>query len=53
MENEVTELGFNLRERLPVYPEYIDEEFINPYVLEKVRNSVDETGYVPLEIENA
>lgn len=46
MEDEVRELGFELRERLPVYPEFIDEEFINPYVLEKVRNSVDEKGYV-------
>ncbi|NIP31640.1 MAG: 7,8-didemethyl-8-hydroxy-5-deazariboflavin synthase subunit CofG, partial [Candidatus Dadabacteria bacterium] len=47
MENEVSELGFELRERLPVYPEYINEEFINPYVLRKVQNSVDEKGYVP------
>ena len=47
MEKEISELGFELRERLPVYPEFIDEDFIDPYVLEKVRNCVDEKGYVP------
>jgi len=48
MEREVKTLGYELRERLPVYPEYIDENWIDPYVLEKVRQRVDETGYVPV-----
>lgn len=47
MEKEVQQLGFQLRERLPVYPEFIKEEFIDPYVLQKVNESVDEQGYVP------
>ena len=30
------ELGFKLRERLPVYPKYINEEFLDPKILEKI-----------------
>ena len=48
MEREVNALGYELRERLPVYPEYIDEQWIDPYVLDKVRERVDERGYVPV-----
>ncbi|MDE0159301.1 MAG: 7,8-didemethyl-8-hydroxy-5-deazariboflavin synthase CofG [Candidatus Dadabacteria bacterium] len=48
MEREVNALGYELRERLPVYPEYIDERWIDPYVLGKVRERVDERGYVPV-----
>ena len=48
MEREVSALGYELRERLPVYPEYIDEQWIDPYVLGKVREHVDENGYVPV-----
>ncbi|MCY4262902.1 MAG: 7,8-didemethyl-8-hydroxy-5-deazariboflavin synthase CofG [Candidatus Dadabacteria bacterium] len=48
MEREVNALGYELRERLPVYPEYIDEQWIDPYVLGKVRDRVDERGYVPV-----
>lgn len=47
MQSDVEELGFILRERLPVYPEFIDEEFIDPFVLAKVNESVDEKGFVP------
>ena len=47
MEREVAALGYELRERLPVYPEYIDEKWIDPYVLAKIRDRVDENGYVP------
>lgn len=46
------EAGFTLRERLPVYPEFIDEKYIDGPLLEKVRAAVDETGYVPLEETN-
>lgn len=47
MEEEVSSMGFELRERLPVYPEYINDEFIDGYVLSRVKDSVDETGFVP------
>ena len=48
MEREVGALGYELRERLPVYPEYIDEKWIDPGVLARVRERVDGDGYVPL-----
>ena len=44
----VEELGFTLRERLPVYPEFIDDEFIDKDVLKRVVDFVDKDGYVPL-----
>ncbi len=31
------ELGFKLQERLPIYPEYINEEFLDKRILEKLR----------------
>ncbi len=37
--------GFRLRPRLPVYPEFIDEEWIDPALLPKVRAAVDGDGY--------
>ncbi len=46
MEQEVNALGYQLRERLPVYPEYISEQWIDPYVLGKVREKVGDDGYV-------
>lgn len=49
MEDMVEDLGFTLRERLPVYPEFIKDEFINKGVLERVENFVDKDGYVPLQ----
>ncbi len=48
MEREVRALGYQLRERLPVYPEYISERWIDPYVLGKVRERVGDDGYVPV-----
>ncbi len=45
--------GFTLRERLPVYPEFIDEKYIDAPLLERVRAAVDELGYVPLEETDA
>ena len=45
----VRDMGFTLRERLPVYPEFINEKYINPELLGRVRNFVDDRGYVPLE----
>jgi len=49
MKNAVEESGFTLRERLPVYPEFIDEKYINDDLLKLVRGAVDEQGYVPSE----
>jgi 7,8-didemethyl-8-hydroxy-5-deazariboflavin synthase CofG subunit len=49
MNNMVEELGFTLRERLPVYPEFIDKEFIEEGVLGRVVDFVDNDGYVPLK----
>ncbi|MGQ0794106.1 MAG: 7,8-didemethyl-8-hydroxy-5-deazariboflavin synthase CofG [Deltaproteobacteria bacterium] len=46
MEKVVSELGFGLRERLPVYPEFIGEEFLSRNVLERVGDFVDDTGFV-------
>lgn len=48
MQDMVHDLGFTLRERLPVYPEFIDNEFIDEDVLVRVENFVDKDGYVPL-----
>lgn len=36
--------GFRLRPRLPVYPEFIDPEWIHPALLPKVRAAVDGDG---------
>jgi len=49
MTDEVKNLGFELRERLPVYPEFINEEFIDSSVLKLINNHIDETGFVPRE----
>ena len=49
MKNVVEEMGFTLRERLPVYPEFMDDKHINADLLSLIRDSVDEQGYVPLE----
>jgi FO synthase len=39
------EHGFELRRRLPVYPEFIDEEWIDAGLLSRVRSAVDSDGY--------
>ena len=49
MEKLVDEAGFVLRERLPVYPEFITEEFIDKGLLQKVRSYIDKDGYIPLQ----
>ena len=49
MERVVDEAGFTLRERLPVYPEFITEEFIDGALLPKVQAFIDKDGYIPLE----
>ena len=49
MQDMVEELGFTLRERLPVYPEFIESEFIDKDLLKRVVDFVDKDGYVILE----
>jgi FO synthase len=39
------ERGFRLMPRLPVYPEYVNEEWIDAALLPKVRAAVDDEGY--------
>jgi FO synthase subunit 1 len=36
LKNITTELGFKLQERLPVYPDYINEEFLDNRILKKI-----------------
>lgn len=36
--------GFDLRPRLPVYPEFVDDEWIDPVLMTKVRRAVDDDG---------
>ena len=49
MTDEVEKMGFELRERLPVYPEFINSEFIDGKLLTLINNHVDESGFVPKE----
>ena len=37
--------GFQLVPRLPVYPEYIDEQWIDPGLIGRVRDAADDRGY--------
>ena len=44
--------GFELVPRLPVYPEYIDDRWIDPGLIGRVRDASDERGYaVPVQRE--
>ena len=46
--------GFVLKPRLPVYPEFIDDEWIDPSLLPKVRSAVDDEGYARIsKLEDA
>lgn len=47
---EVTEAaGFELRARLPVYPEYLDDSWVDPGLLVAARARTDEHGYAVVE----
>lgn len=37
--------GFRLMPRLPVYPEYITDEWIDPTLMPKVQSAIDDEGY--------
>ncbi len=53
LRNVTTQAGFRLMPRLPVYPEYISADWIDPALLDKVRASVDVEGYAVAESEVA
>ncbi len=44
--------GFELRQRMPVYPEYLSPEWIDPGLLPSLVSAVDDRGYAVAE-ENA
>ncbi len=50
LERRTSAAGFQLRPRLPVYPEYIEDDWIDPGLLPKVRRAVDEHGFVATEV---
>ncbi len=41
--------GFRLRPRLPVYPEYLDDRWIDPALLPKLLNRADDEAYAVVE----
>ncbi len=43
-----TAAGFELRPRLPVYPEFITADWIDPLLMPKVRDSIDSDGYAAI-----
>ena len=45
LESATKARGFELRQRLPVYPEFITEEWIDPGLIEQVRSATDADGY--------
>ena len=50
---EVTEgAGFELQQRMPVYPEFLTDQWVDPALLPKLVNAVDEQGYA-LPVEKA
>ena len=44
--------GFVLRHRLPVYPEFLNEQWIDPSLLPKLVNGSDDRGYA-VSVESA
>ena len=47
MKTTISEFGFNLRERLPVYPEYLSSEYIeNHHIYERAKKFIDNSGFV-------
>ena len=46
MKKNIVEFGFNLRERLPVYPDFLDRKFLNDNIYNKAIGFVDDTGYI-------
>lgn len=52
MERALSEIGLELRERLPIYPEFIGEEFLSGKVLDSVIKVIDNSGYISQEAQN-
>ncbi|MCI0455029.1 MAG: 7,8-didemethyl-8-hydroxy-5-deazariboflavin synthase CofG [Candidatus Dadabacteria bacterium] len=52
MERALCELDLDLKERLPIYPEFINEEFLDKMVLERIIRVIDTSGYVLEEANN-
>ncbi|HEY7535098.1 MAG TPA: 7,8-didemethyl-8-hydroxy-5-deazariboflavin synthase CofG [Thermodesulfobacteriota bacterium] len=52
MERALSEFDLDLKERLPIYPEFISEEFLDKKVLERIMRIIDTSGYVPQEANN-
>ena len=47
-----SDLGFSLKERLPVYPEFISDEFIDKNLLDRLNKFIDNRGYVVPKEDN-
>lgn len=45
LKNLTIKSGQSLIKRLPVYPKFINNEWLSPRVLEKVSNVIDKDGY--------
>jgi FO synthase len=45
LEARTQDAGFRLRPRLPVYPEYMTEDWLDPRMADKVRRAADVDGY--------
>lgn len=48
LERRTRAAGFRLRPRLPVYPEFLDSEWIESGLLERLKEAGDDQGYVDL-----
>lgn len=49
LERRTRSAGFALRARLPVYPDYIDPNWVDPNLLSDVLSAVDDGGLVPVD----
>ena len=49
LERVTNDAGFELRPRLPVYPEYLTDEWIDPTLLPAALDRVDADGYAVIE----
>jgi FO synthase len=45
LESVTNDAGFALRQRLPVYPEFITDDWIDPGLIDAVRSAADGDGY--------
>jgi 7,8-didemethyl-8-hydroxy-5-deazariboflavin synthase CofG subunit len=52
MEKALNEIDLELKERLPIYPEFIGNEFLSRKVLNSIIKIIDDSGYVSQEVQN-